>query len=91
MHYMIAYDIRDNRRRRQVEKALSGLGERVQYSVFECRLSREQLAALAGLLASCIDPAEDSLRYYPLCRWCEDTLSWQGRGQRVVDADAWIV
>lgn len=44
--YLIVYDISDQRERTKVSKVLTGYGQRVQESVFECRLSigmREQL------------------------------------------------
>jgi CRISPR-associated protein Cas2 len=44
--YLIVYDISKQRERTKVSKILSGYGQRVQESVFECRLSvgmRERL------------------------------------------------
>ena len=44
--YIIVYDISDQRERNRVSKVLAGYGQRVQESVFECRLSvgmRERL------------------------------------------------
>ena len=44
--YLIVYDISNQRERTKVSKVLSGYGQRVQESVFECRLSvgmRERL------------------------------------------------
>ena len=39
-HYVIVYDISDNRERHKVSKTLEGYGFRVQKSAFECLLSR---------------------------------------------------
>ncbi len=51
--YLIVYDITNNKERAGVSKVLSGYGQRVQESVFECRLSagmREKLCrTLEGL------------------------------------------
>jgi CRISPR-associated protein Cas2 len=44
--YVIAYDISDDRERRQADQILQGFGFRRQKSVFECRLSRGHLARL---------------------------------------------
>lgn len=40
--YLISYDIADNRIRGKIAKELSGYGQRVQYSVFECRIIEQQ-------------------------------------------------
>ena len=40
MYVVVSYDITNDRRRLKVMKTLEGFGERVQYSVFECRLKR---------------------------------------------------
>ena len=37
--YLIVYDISNQKERNKVSKILAGYGERVQESVFECRLS----------------------------------------------------
>jgi CRISPR-associated endonuclease Cas2 len=44
MFLVVAYDVTHDRRRTRVVKILKNYGERVQYSVFECRnLSSRQL------------------------------------------------
>ena len=44
--YLIAYDIRDPQRLRRICKLMEAHGERLQYSVFICDLSRGELAQL---------------------------------------------
>ncbi len=78
--WMIAYDISDDKQRRVVHELLKDHGQRVQYSVFECELSKQQLMALRTQLSAALD-AEDSIRWYPLCRWCEANVDWVGQGQ----------
>ena len=51
MFYLISYDIPDDRRRSQLAKALKGFGTRVQYSVFEAHLSRNQYEELKHVVA----------------------------------------
>ena len=47
MFYVVAYDIRDDRRRTRVAKILEDFGDRAQYSVFEMELDRpERIKAL---------------------------------------------
>lgn len=91
MLWMIAYDISDDRTRRRVERRLLDHGERVQWSVFECALDAPTLARLRADLADLIDPGRDSVRYYPVCHWCETRLDWIGQGRRPEDPDLWIV
>ena len=89
--WMICYDIADDRRRRRVERLLAGHGERVQWSLFECLLGAGDLERLAARIAREIEPREDNLRYYPICAWCEERLSWYGQGRRQDDADLWLI
>jgi CRISPR-associated protein Cas2 len=51
MHFVIAYDIEQDRRRNKVMSALKDYGLRVQYSVFECDLDRARLGKTQGPLA----------------------------------------
>jgi CRISPR-associated protein Cas2 len=47
-----------------VAKACRDLGQRVQYSVFECEVDPARWTALRATLLSEIDPTSDSLRFY---------------------------
>lgn len=71
MLYLITYDVSTTspagrRRLRRVAQACKNYGQRVQYSVFECLVPPEHWVLLRELLMEIIDPAEDSLRIYPL-------------------------
>jgi CRISPR-associated protein Cas2 len=71
MYVLITYDVATSttggtRRLRQVAKACLDHGQRVQNSVFECKLDPGQMVALRARLEKIIDPAHDSLRYYHL-------------------------
>ena len=46
MFWIITYDIADDRRRHRVASELANFGERVQYSVFECHVSLDQVKEL---------------------------------------------
>ena len=63
---MIAFDIADNRRRRRVVRVLRDYGERVQKSVFECRLRRLEHSALLIRLDRLINPETDRLHVFGL-------------------------
>ena len=68
--YVIAYDIPDDRRRTKVHKILSGFGQWTQYSLFECFLTSKERVLLRNKLDRMLEPAEDSVRFYPLCEGC---------------------
>src|SRR3954452_16453945 len=54
------------RRLRRIASACKDYGQRVQKSVFECLVGPEQWVLLREALLAIIDPAEDTLRFYPL-------------------------
>lgn len=89
--WIISYDISDDKARARVEKALSQRGSRVNYSVFECWLDSGAQSRLRAELKTFIDGETDSIRYYPLCAWCQDKVSWYGRGIKPDDPAEWIL
>lgn len=65
----MTYDVQTNlpggaRRLRRVAKACLNVGQRVQYSVFECEVDPARWTVLRARLLSEIDPTTDSLRFY---------------------------
>jgi CRISPR-associated protein Cas2 len=78
--------VSDDRIRYQVADMLKNHGERVQYSVFECHLTRRQLQALRSQVSQLLDK-NDSARWYPLCRWCRKDIGSQGKGGVTTDPD----
>jgi CRISPR-associated protein Cas2 len=46
--YLVAYDIREDRRLRNVATCMEGYGERIQYSVFVCDLSDQEAVLMRG-------------------------------------------
>ena len=91
MFYVISYDIPDDDRRDRVRAELKNYGTRVQYSVFECELEPRQLGELQADLKSVINPKEDNLRYYRLCRDCLGQTVVVGEQPLTRDPDYWIV
>jgi CRISPR-associated protein Cas2 len=57
--YVVAYDIRDEKRWRSIFKLMKGYGEWLQLSVFQCRLSRRRHAELIALLEGMIHQRDD--------------------------------
>lgn len=74
---VIAYDIEDDRRRRQIAKLLEAIGKRVNKSVFECFLTEGQLEKLRRGINKRVT-RYDSVLYYPLCRSCIERVDRQG-------------
>ncbi len=71
MLVIVCYDVntetREGRRRlRRVARVCEGIGQRVQKSVFECRVNSMDWARLRERLLQAITVAEDSLRVYYL-------------------------
>jgi CRISPR-associated protein Cas2 len=69
MFVLVSYDVATQgsggaRRLRRVAKACQDIGQRVQYSVFECIVDPAQWTVLRQKLIDIIDPAQDSLRFY---------------------------
>jgi CRISPR-associated protein Cas2 len=69
MLVVVSYDVetttREGRRRlRKVGRACLDYGQRVQFSVFECCVSRENWVRLRSRLLSLYDVEHDSLRFY---------------------------
>jgi CRISPR-associated protein Cas2 len=79
MFVVVSYDIPDDKRRLKVMKALEGVGEHVQYSVFECRLKRRDVTRLRRRLEGLIEPKEDDVRLYLLCEQCVPRIIPLGR------------
>lgn len=67
------------RRLRWVANVCKGFGQRVQLSVFECRVTPAQLEDLEARLSASIDRESDSLRIYQLPGDRERNVKVHGR------------
>lgn len=77
-------------RLRKVAKTCESIGQRVQKSVFECRVSQMQFEDLERRLLAIIDPAEDNLRLYRLHEPVELHIKQHGNF-RAIDFDGPLV
>ena len=82
MMVLVTYDVQTQtkegqRRLRLVAKECQNLGQRVQYSVFECLVDPAQWVAFRHRLMELIDPEKDSLRFYFLGK------NWKRRVEHV--------
>jgi CRISPR-associated protein Cas2 len=89
--WIIAYDISDHQRRKMIHDILKNHGERVQWSVFECYLDEQTLQSLRTELAALIEQDEGSIRWYPLCAWCQREIESQGCGELNDDPEFYLV
>jgi CRISPR-associated protein Cas2 len=77
--HLITYDVRDDGRLRRVAKLLEGYGQRLQYSVFRCRLTPRETQRLRWQLTR-LTAREDAWLIVPLCQGCsERTRRHDGR------------
>lgn len=75
MWVVITYDISDDRRRTRLFEALKSYGQHVQYSVFECDLSKQAYIKLRHRLDQEIKAKDgDSIRFYFLCESCANRI-----------------
>jgi len=74
MLIIVSYDIVNDKRRTKLAKKLCDFGRRVQYSVFECDLSKEQLKEMTQKALKQINLEEDSLRIYRICNTCASEI-----------------
>jgi len=60
---VFSYDVSKDKNRRKIAKLLEDNATRVQYSVFETRMTRQKAETIAQRLAACLNDG-DSLRVY---------------------------
>lgn len=96
MDLLITYDIADTNGRgasrlRRIAQTCEKYGERVQFSVFECRLSPVRLARLIGEVEDIIDGKRDSVIVYRFSNGLEDSRLRIGRTQAREIGQPWIL
>ncbi|MGX2040926.1 CRISPR-associated endonuclease Cas2 [Methylocaldum sp. MU1018] len=96
MLILVSYDVStetsDGRRRlRRVAKICLNYGQRVQKSVFECKVEPMQLETLKNDLLDIINEEEDSLRLYRIIEPLEKNVMEFGKFKAVDFADTLIV
>ena len=74
----VCFDISSDRARRQATRVLEAYGTRVQKSVFECRIGQRQFVELRQRMSQVGLSEGDLVRYYTLCRACEDKVEFTG-------------
>jgi CRISPR-associated protein Cas2 len=95
MLMLVSYDVstettEGRRRLRRVAKTCLGHGQRVQKSVFECKVNAAQLEVLKAELLSIIDESADSLRFYRIVEPLEKNVMEFGKF-KAVDFDSPLI
>lgn len=80
MNIIVAYDISDPKRLRRVAKIMQDYGQRVQKSIFEVSLTYAVFKKMKFQIDNTINPAEDGVKYFPLCEKCAGTIEIIGQG-----------
>lgn len=88
---VLVYDISDDRRRSRLHQALLDFGTPVQYSVFECWLTEEELKAMLKRVRRVTRPRLDHVRWYRLCDECARRADSTEAGERTTLDDVIIV
>ena len=91
MRYLVCYDTPSDSRRTRLATILSGYGERVQFSVFECDCTPRRLEELLARIDDLVAEQEDAVRVYATCGPCLERLVLFGRRARQDNQVAWIV
>ncbi|HYE36118.1 CRISPR-associated endonuclease Cas2 [Methylocaldum sp.] len=96
MLILVSYDVstetsEGRRRLRRVAKICLNYGQRVQKSVFECKVELMQLETLKSDLLDIINEEEDSLRLYRIIEPLEKNVMEFGKFKAVDFADTLIV
>ncbi len=96
MDVLVTYDIADTegagaRRLRRIAEVCEKYGQRVQLSVFECRLSPERLARMVIELQETIDTERDSVIVYRFPGRLKDARLRFGRTQVHEVGQPWVL
>lgn len=96
MLMLVSYDVSTEtkagrKRLRRVARVCLNYGQRVQKSVFECRVNVAQLEMLKNDLLGIIDEREDSLRLYRIVEPLEKHVMEFGKFKAVDFEDTLIV
>ena len=96
MDILISYDIADTDgagavRLRRIADVCEKYGQRVQFSVFECRLSATRLTRMIGEVEDVIDRQRDSVIVYRFPGRVDDAKLHLGRSQARKLGQPWVL
>lgn len=88
---LVVYDISVNARRRRLHQLLTDFGSAVQFSVFECYLSDDDIIKMNEAISRVIKPRKDRVRIYYLCQGCVKKTKISSGKEILTDAQKTIV
>ena len=96
MDILITYDIADTdgegaSRLRRIAQVCEKYGQRVQFSVFECRLSPTRLARMMGEVQDVIDRRVDSVMVYRFTGGLDEARTRLGRDIEHELGQPWVL
>jgi CRISPR-associated protein Cas2 len=86
---VVAYDVRDDRRRTRLATVLLGFGARIQGSVYELWIDGQRLERMWAMVGQEV-AAEDYVRCYIICGGCEGRTRSYGMADPT-DVEVFIV
>lgn len=87
MFFIISYDTPSDRRRRKMAKAILGFARRVQKSVYEANLERNEFLNMLMAIERTIDLEEDNVRVYHVPKDAIARIEVYGKTPLVRDVD----
>lgn len=90
IRFLCMYDIRDPKRLRRIHEIAVDYGERLQYSVYVCDLTRQQLIAFRARLHDTMHLRDDSVSIFdlgPAGGRAVRRVEHLGRTPEIADAD----
>ncbi|MDJ0648863.1 MAG: CRISPR-associated endonuclease Cas2 [Xenococcaceae cyanobacterium MO_188.B19] len=90
MFVIVSYDISEDKRRTKIHDILKSYGQWMQYSLFECDLTKTEYSKLRSRLNKIIDSETDSIRFYFLCSCCQNKIERIG-GEAIRDNSIFFV
>ncbi|MDR0837429.1 MAG: CRISPR-associated endonuclease Cas2 [Propionibacteriaceae bacterium] len=88
---IIAYDIHEDWRRARLAALIQRYGDRVQYSVFACRLELSELTSLLEQAATIVDEKVDSIYAFRQCQDCWEAIRTIGQARPPEPVLYWAV
>jgi len=80
---VVAYDVREDRRRARLHRRLKSRLPRPQKSVFEGPADRSEVEPIRAAIRRSIDPETDTVRVYHLCPRCRERTEHFGTAEVV--------
>jgi len=88
---IVTYDIGDDRRRARVSALLSAWGDRIERSVFECRIESEEVDQLVSEIDAVIHRDHDAVHFFRQCARCDADRVHLGQADGMNADPYWVL